>query len=363
MTLYPVDDNGIDPNGLTAAVRERILDTYLDRLVALGSPIVDNPVWLEQARHQAEAVLDDLSPSGLSEAGPGFDRNVAMDPLSAEIGGTRAMTGIHPAESLNAATVLYAIVLEELIPPESTDVRRAIALSEVLHGSIMRRIGVATISYASFLLKKVHGSHLEERRRMARELHDRAAHMVGVGLQNLELHGIYLDDQPERSAVKLETAKTALREALWTVRALSAELGSAVGTDGLVAALGKYLKVSVPPGIDIRFSSTGDDRILPDTYSEELYLVLREAVRNALLHGDPNWVEINLDIDGISLRGLVRDDGDGFDVEAALKESRGVGLTSMRERMELLGGSLTISSTRGGGTAIEATVQIPDRLR
>jgi signal transduction histidine kinase len=355
---------GISHNVLTPEVRVRILRTYVDRLTELGSPIVSNPAWLAQAERQAQAALDDLVLSGMSAvAAEDGQASPAPDRLSAEIGRTRAMTGVHPTDSLNAASVFFAVVLEQVALLESVDAGAIASLGAVLHDSIMRRLGEAGLSYTSFLLKKVHSSHLEERRRMARELHDRAAHAIGVGLQSLELHGIYADDQPERSAMKLEMAKNSLRDALRTVRALSAELGSAVGTDGLFAALDKYLKVCVPPDIAVRCVCTGDDRQLPDIFSEELYLVLREAVRNALVHADPDWLELTLDLHGGSLRGVVRDDGEGFDVEAVMGENHGIGLTSMRERMELLGGSLTVTSSRRGGTTVEATVQIPDRSR
>src|SRR5882757_4374223 len=80
MTRYPADGDGISPSGMTATVRERILATYLERLAELRSPIVDNPAWLDQARHQAEAVLDDLALADLSVVTTGFDRSsLAMD--------------------------------------------------------------------------------------------------------------------------------------------------------------------------------------------------------------------------------------------------------------------------------------------
>ncbi|PPK63134.1 histidine kinase [Actinokineospora auranticolor] len=363
MTRNSAEGGGETGNGLTSAVRARILDTYLDRLADLGNPIAGNPEWLGQAMHQAEAVLTDLARADLGGV-RGYDRShLALDPLSAEIGGERAVAGIHPTESLHAATVLFSTVIDEIVPAGTADPRAVIALSEALHAAIMRRVGVATISYAGFLLKKVHNSHLEERHRMARELHDRAAHAVGVGLQNLELHDIYINDQPERSAAKLEVAKGALREALKTVRALSAELGSAVGADGLVAALGRYLKVSVPPDIDVRFTCSGDDQTVPDTYREEVYLVLREAVRNALLHGDPGRLDVCVDVEARGLHGVVRDDGDGFDVARVRQEDRGVGLTSMRERVALLGGTLTITSAAGRGTTVDIRVQLPEVVR
>jgi len=361
MSEITVNGRGDAGNGLTAAVRARILNTYLGRLTNLGNPIVGNPQWLGQATHQAEEVLHDLVALDLDDATPAYDHpDLRLDGLSAEIGDTRAMTGVHPAESLHAATVLFSTVIDELVTDHETNVRRVVALCEALHAAIMRRVGVATISYASFLLNKVHNSHLEERHRMARDLHDRAAHAVGVGLQNLELHDIYRHDQPDRSAAKLEVAKSALREALTTVRALSAELGSAVGTDGLFTAMGKYLNASVPPDIDVHFVHGGDDHLVPTMFREEIYLVLREAVRNALVHGAPDRIDVRIEIGQHGLRGVVDDNGDGFDVAVVQRERRGIGLTSMRERIALLGGELAVTSGAERGTKVAVQVLLPE---
>ncbi|QKG19900.1 sensor histidine kinase [Actinomadura verrucosospora] len=287
----------------------------------------------------------------------GLDRAaLADDGLSAEIGGTRAMTGVNPVESLEVASVLFAVVMEHLGPHDPQG-RTAVALSEVLHTAIMRRVGVASVAYASFLLRKVHGAHLSERRRMARRLHDLVAHEVGVGLQNLELFEMYRDD-PAQAATKLETARESLHAALRTARSLSAEMGTTVGADGLVAALTKYLSATRPQELDVRFASVGDDRVLPETHSEELYLVLREAVRNALLHGRPATIEVRLDFSRTELQAVVRDDGLGFDVDEVLAGPDAVGLTSMRERMELLGGTLALTSAKGQGTTVDARLEL-----
>ncbi|MFC5103003.1 sensor histidine kinase [Kibdelosporangium philippinense] len=343
---------------LISAARENILVAYREALTTLESHIVDDTAWLEQAIRQAGAILDEIKCVDLSVETTPSVSDFLPDQLSSEIGETRASHGVHPAESLRAATILFDIVLRELHLSDHADVELTVALSRALHRAIMRRIGVASVSYASLLLEKVHSSHLAERHRMARELHDRAAHAIGVGLQNLQLHDIYVGGQPELSARKLETARVALGEALHTVRALSAELGSALGADRLEVALRKYLAISVSPAIKVKFTVAGDDGVVPAPFAEELYLVLREAVRNSLLHGDPGQIEIAVDIVDGHFNGVVRDDGTGFDVTRVLREGSGVGLTSMRERVELLGGSLKVVSGNTG-TVVSVWVHLP----
>ena len=242
-----------------------------------------------------------------------------------------------------------------------------IALS--LHRTIMSRVVQAAVPYVNFLLSKLYSSHREERERMARELHDRAAHAVGVGLQNLELYEVYTDREPERARQKFQAAENALREALQTIRQLSAELRGSACSRGLEYALRQYLQVNVPPDVDVSFSSEGDTSMLMDEVSEELYLVLREAVRNALVHGKPSAVRVDLRLTDAELRAAVGDNGEGFDVDTlqllddnGTPSPAGVGMASMRERLDLLGGTLTVSSVPGVGTIVKAQLPLSRAL-
>jgi signal transduction histidine kinase len=196
----------------------------------------------------------------------------------------------------------------------------------------------------------------EERRRIARELHDRTAHAVRVALQDLELHEVYAGTDPAAAAAKLDSAKDALRETLDTIRRLCGELRAAVGPDGLEATLRRYLEAQVPPAVRVRLSVGGEVDLLPRAASEELYLALREAIRNAVQHSGLTELQVELagglagSTAGVSAR--VRDNGAGFDPEAAAG-SAGVGLRSMRERLEALGGTLAVASEPSSGTEVE----------
>jgi signal transduction histidine kinase len=222
---------------------------------------------------------------------------------------------------------------------------------------------LAAGGYVDYLLQKVHNSHMEERRRLGRELHDRAAPAVLVGLQSLDLHDVYRPDSPGRAEAKLSAARRALTEALQVIRQLSAESRETVGRDGLPRALERYLAASAPRRVRTTFTAAGDFASLPSGYAEELFLVLREAARNALMHANPSSLAVQLDVSQVSLYGRVQDDGDGFDVEATLQEQPGIGLMSMRERLDLLGGTLTLRSMPRAGTIVEVAVPLPGALR
>jgi signal transduction histidine kinase len=188
---------------------------------------------------------------------------------------------------------------------------------------------------------------------MARELHDRVAHTLGVALNSLELHEVYLEKDPLLAERQLRVATRAVRGALERVRGLSTDLRDREVHDGLEHALVGYLRMVAPPAIDWTVTVSGDDRGLLTELRDELYLILREAARNALIHAAARRLTIVVDIGTDAVRATVEDDGRGF--EPRERPVTG-GLAAMRERAELLGGSLTLSSRPGAGTAVQVHV-------
>lgn len=343
---------GVQPMFATA-VRRGAMESLQRRLRASGSPIADSAEAVEQLRRQLDSVLDDvehltLPVAGVSAGSPGGR-------LSAEIGTARASQGVHPVESANAAVemfqVLLPLVTEELGARGVADAVETAAVT--LHRSIMRRVGYGALSYANYLLQKVTSSHRDERRRIARDLHDSAAHAIGVALQNLELHDIYQSRDKELADTKFALARTVLHEALATVRQTAQVLhGAAPDSGGLEQALHDYLASHVPDGIDATACVTGDVSGIPDGVCEELFIVLREAVRNAVLHSGAHTIRVRMDVEDDEVHATVEDDGDGFEVARKVDSPSGIGLLSMRERVELLAGTMTVTSADGQGTTV-----------
>jgi signal transduction histidine kinase len=360
---------------LPESARREILEDVERRLRAMGSPIVGNSEAIAQLRMQVGSVLDEVMAGGRPDIP---DKSYILvtngsHVLAAEIGTSRAVHGVHPTESLRAATALFEAALPVLTREcvSKTDgAAGAARMALCLHRTVMSRVVQAAVPYVNFLLSKLYSSHREERERIARDLHDRAAHGVGVGLQNLELYEAYADREPDRAAQKFQAAEDALREALQTIRQLSAELQGSACARGLEYALRRYLQVNVPPDVEVRFSADGDTSTLMSEVCEELYLVLREAVRNALVHGKASRLRVHLQLTNVELRAAVGDNGKGFDVAGTLQTLAnngtpspvGVGMTSMRERLELLGGTLTVSSAVGVGTTVEAWLPLSRTL-
>jgi PAS domain S-box-containing protein len=205
-----------------------------------------------------------------------------------------------------------------------------------------------------------------ERERISRELHDRVAHHMGVAHQSLELYRALREADPERAEVRLALARESARLALDQTRALSAELKRLQQeelAEGLEAAFLVLTESFVPNGVEVEFSFASEESSIPKPVEMQAYLAMREALRNAVRHSGCSRIGIRFEIRDGEIYGLVEDDGEGFDIEGVGKAtpSWGVGLRSMRERAEMLGGSLQIDSMPGAGTRVEMIVPLDAR--
>ena len=193
----------------------------------------------------------------------------------------------------------------------------------------------------------------DERSRIARELHDDVNQQVALLTMDLQLASAASDGDLKRIAAEALARTKAIAK---TVRDLSHRLHPAkLRLIGLVPSLqGLRLELS-QAGTAITF--THDN--VPSTLSADLTLCLfrvaQEALQNAIKYSKAKEVSVHLTGTPFGLTLTVIDDGVGFDVERAW--GKGLGLASMNERLEALGGSLEIRSTPGAGTRVEATVR------
>jgi signal transduction histidine kinase len=212
------------------------------------------------------------------------------------------------------------------------------------------------------------GAQERERSRVARELHD----VLGQSLTSALMH-LEAADRVEDPAMALNyrsTVRTVLLEVLDEVRTLSFTLQPPqIELFGLAAALDSSVELLLRPlGIVTRIRVRGDLRGIPDTQAAVLYRVVLEAVANTVRHAHASRVLIQLSRlsrlsrlsgDKASYSATVLDDGVGFDpVEVLAREAlrAPLGLNSMIERCELVGGRLRIRSRPDRGTLVHARV-------
>jgi signal transduction histidine kinase len=194
----------------------------------------------------------------------------------------------------------------------------------------------------------------EERSRIARELHDDISQQLAVLTIDLKLLGRTAEGHAETAAA--EALKRA-EDIGASVHDLSHRLHPArLRVLGLVDALNGLKRELSHPGVTITFTHQGVPPTLPPDLTLCLFRIVQEALQNANKHSEARNVSVDLTgaSDGIAL--TIVDDGVGFDVNAAWR--RGLGLISVRERVEAIGGTFALRSSPGAGTRLEVRVPV-----
>jgi signal transduction histidine kinase len=200
---------------------------------------------------------------------------------------------------------------------------------------------------------------LTERNRMAREIHDTLSQNLGAIAVQLELARVHADglSAPVRqhlgAAHKLARAALAeARDSIWNMRSQVLErcdLGEAL--EGILR------QMTEGTGVTPRMRIDGERRRLPPVVENNLLRIGQEAITNASRHAKPTRIDVVLEFARRTVRLTVRDDGIGFDPAAPpAGERRSFGLVGIRERAELLGGTVEIQSARGQGASVGVTV-------
>ena len=206
----------------------------------------------------------------------------------------------------------------------------------------------------------------DERARLAREIHDGVAQrLAGVGF-HLSAAGSLLPRDPEGAQVQIRAARALLELAGEETRAAIGGLRPPVLDDlGLPAALASLAgTLSALPGApEITVAVVGElDHPMPDHLQTALYRITQEALGNVLRHAAASSAEVALELGPHGVLLSVSDDGHGFGLEPGPTATEGradsFGLRSMRERAELVGGTLAISSHRDRGTTVRVAVPL-----
>lgn len=200
---------------------------------------------------------------------------------------------------------------------------------------------------------------VEERTRIAREIHDTLAQgFTGIVIQ-LEAAEDVLAEQPDAARLHILRARTLARESLaearrsvWALRPL------ALGADDLAYAfLHLVSKLSEGSETQIGFTLRGVLRPLSQEIEHHLLRIGQEALTNALRHSNAAEIRVTLTCGCDKIELSVEDHGDGFAVDAPIPR-RGLGLHGMQERADSLGAKLTVASEPGHGTRVEVVVPL-----
>lgn len=202
-------------------------------------------------------------------------------------------------------------------------------------------------------------SAIEERNRLARDLHDSVVQKLFAIVLAAQSATTMLDRSPVQARGQVERVGELAQDAIGELRSLVFQLRpAAIESDGLAAALAKHVEVlRRVHRRRIELDARGRARLRPGV-DEEVFKVAQEALQNALRHAAAATVEVRLREDDDAVVLVVRDDGIGFDPGEAASRSRSLGLTSMDERAQALGADLSIDSASGRGTTISLRVPV-----
>lgn len=210
-------------------------------------------------------------------------------------------------------------------------------------------------------LRKVITAQEEERRRIARELHDDTAQSlaaVGVAIEAA------LEEMPDTPArARLEQLKGHVNGSLSELHRVIYDLRPSVLDDLGLAAAVRWLadEYSRRTGVAIKVETCDLEERLPPDIETAVFRVVQESLSNIERHAAADAALVQISREGAVLSVEIEDDGKGFEPEAVSvtpESARGLGLQGMRERVELLGGTFAITASPGCGTRVAVTVPV-----
>jgi signal transduction histidine kinase len=332
-------------------VHRGLSDTYVGRMcLRLGEGIAG------RVAQTGEAILvEDIS----------MDRRAAQpDLIAAE--GLRGFASV-PLRSRDRVLGVINVASHEARKFSSEDVQLldsiagqiAIAVENAeLHQEVRRKEEIR-----GELLQDMFSVQEEERRRIARELHDETSQVLVSLAASLEAAVGMLPAGADKTKAILKKTQALSVNMLDEIHRLIYELRPTLLDDlGLVAAT-RWLADSNlgPAGVTASFRTSGRERRLASKLETTLFRVIQEAVYNIARHASAKNAGVSLRFEKSVIGVHITDDGTGFDVEEAINSKdrpRGLGLLGMKERVELMNGTLSIRSRPGGG-GTEIDIEIP----
>lgn len=204
----------------------------------------------------------------------------------------------------------------------------------------------------------------DERKRIARDIHDGPAQNLANVVLRLDILKKMFQKNPEQAMAELDILKNIVKDSLQDVRRFIFNLRPMSIDDlGLIPTLRRYIQdFLLRSGIEVDFVILGDEKRLPSALEISLFRIGQEALSNILKHAQAKNVRVAVDIEDKFVMMNVKDNGKGFNMNEKENDARknkyeSLGLVSMKERTELLGGNFTIKSAPGEGTSI--IVKIP----
>jgi signal transduction histidine kinase len=221
---------------------------------------------------------------------------------------------------------------------------------------LMAELQKANVQLAAYATQAEELAMTQERNRLAREIHDNLGHVLTIVNVQIEAAKVVMHADPGRALNAINKAQELVQGGLTQVRESVAALReSPISDRPLAEAIASLVEEAQSGGIITEFRVLGQPRKLASKVALALYRVAQEALTNVRKHARASRVDVLLDYQPEQVRLEVKDNGVG-----AAETSGGFGLLGVRERMQLLGGSLEIHTSLGKGFSLTASVPTSD---
>jgi signal transduction histidine kinase len=214
------------------------------------------------------------------------------------------------------------------------------------------------------LLSEVNRAQVEERKRIALQLHDGPAQTMYAALRNLEAARVMLAEMEPGARAAYEELERTIRASIEETRAVMLDLRPPVLDEwGLDSALRQYAQqFEKRTGIRTVVLRKGAAVRLPAQMESCLYRIVQEALTNVWKHAEARNARVTLEVGPYACQLEIVDDGKGFDPEAAVaEEAEHLGLMSLRDRAQLVGGRLSVTCRPGRGARIVVSAPLADQ--
>jgi two-component system sensor histidine kinase DegS len=229
------------------------------------------------------------------------------------------------------------------------------------HG-IARVTGTGSTQDAQEMVSKIIQAQENERLRVSIQLHDGPAQAMSNLVLRAEICERWMDADSTRAKMELGGLKSMVNETLQETRRFIFDLRPMILNDlGLLPTMRRYIKdYSEKNKIDVNMSISGRERRLPNHVEVAIFRIIQEALGNVAKHAEAMHVQLLLDLNENMVSIVVEDDGVGFDINKLKLDTQtsSLGISSMGQRIDMLGGQLNIESTVGRGTRINALIPI-----
>ncbi|MDB5079026.1 MAG: hypothetical protein JWP00_950 [Chloroflexi bacterium] len=224
------------------------------------------------------------------------------------------------------------------------------------------RVGGLGANDAQSMVSKIIQAQENERLRVSRQLHDGPAQAMSNLVLRAEICERWMDADVNRAKSEITGLKSMVNEILQETRRFIFDLRPMILDDlGLLPTLRRYIKDYVEKNkVEVNFLPSGRERRLPTHVETAIFRIIQEALINVAIHANAAHIQVVLDMGDSAATITVEDDGVGFDINKLSLElqQKSLGIASMGQRIEMLGGQLSIDSTMGRGTRVTALIPL-----